>query len=193
MVLVNELRMILYCRWQRCEAALLRVHVVTRLLTELVARLDPKRIRNVYWANLYLAFPVFVERYVVPLFLLLEEKFEQEFLSRKRHFAAKGGQPDFQEMFMRQQYRGSIGRRRTKFRSASFTYRYAPFRDIWLRKELCSAVWYEGIRHGRYRRLISEQVFEGVTYVVFATNGPNRNVTIIHGASPVSPIIKIDV
>jgi hypothetical protein len=197
MVLLDELQQILYCRWNRSEAALLRVHVVTRLLTELIARLDPSRIRNVYWANLYIAFPVFVERYIIPLFLILEEKFEQEFLSRKRHFAAKGGQPDFQEMFMRQHLKRRVGRRSTKFRSASFTFRYSAFRDIWLKKELSSPRWLSGIMLGRYRDLISEQVLDGVTYIVFATAGLNSNVTILDAdygtAHPLANIIKVDV
>ena len=84
--LLAELQQISYCHWERNFAGFLRVHVCTWLLAEAAQRVDPERLRNVYWANLVIALPLFCELLNVPLYLLLEEKFEQSFFGREAPF-----------------------------------------------------------------------------------------------------------
>ena len=154
-------------------SAMLRVHVVTRLLAEAVQRIDGRRTRNVYWANCYIALPVFLERYQCHFYLLLEEKMEQDFLSRKRHFAAKSGQIDLQEMFYRDEHKNDRASRR---RQSQFVFRYAPFRAIKVRSALVSGHWIAGIS-STYRDLITED--DDMLYTTFHCGGNNDTVTTV--------------
>ena len=99
---------------------------------------------------------------------------EQDFLSRKRHFAAKGGQIDLQEMFYRDEHKHDRASRR---RQSQFLFRFAPFRTIKVRSALVSGHWKSGIS-ATYRDLITED--DDGLYTIFHCGGNNDTVITVN-------------
>jgi hypothetical protein len=206
MQLLNELQMVVYGKASATTSKpfLLRVHVVARLLAEAMKRcpshdapwpkskLDRDWCRHIYWANLIVALPIFCHRYPhIPLHLIMEEKFEQDFLSRKRFFAAVGGQINLQTMHYKSNERG----KRVRNRMEKFALRYSNFRDIWLRADLASIPWVTGLMQ-EFPEHVNMQSIGGQSYYVFLCGGGNECVTTSVGGAGVSgedaPHIQID-
>ena len=218
MQLLNELQQVLYCKWRVCKLAKFRLHVVSRLLAEAVHRCNESHLRHVYWANLYLALPVFLDRYVthcvstgrmiiyvrlltrynVPLYLIIEEKFEQRFHSNKKHFAAKGGQYDLQALHHGQDRQAGGGGRPGRRRIDQFHFRYQPFRDIHVRAHLVNKSWLAGRTDGTGSSMTAEygewiRIEDGV--VKFLTSGDNMSVTLVggdNGLAGVADVIRVN-
>ena len=130
--------------------------------------------------------------WLTDLSVVMEEKFEQDFLSRKRHFAETGGQYNLQLMHYKEECKKDKGER-TNYRAENFLYRYSQFRNIKVKKSLVSALWRSGLE-GRYGEYIKETVdnVTGITWVTFEVAGSNHTVTTPTTSSGISPEIVIE-